>query len=552
MEKVTRREFLGEVLGTFILVFFGLGSVAVEVATEVTLGLPLISLIWGAAVALAIYIVGPLSGAHINSAMTLSFALWTDFSWRKVPGYVAAQFAGAMVGALAVYGCFGGRIAKFEAAEGIVRGEPGSEGSAKIFGEYFGDVPVLKGMVWEGTGTFLLAFGVFWLIKFVKGRCFEKLLPVMIGLWLALLIWLVAPVTQAGFNPARDLGPRVVSSFLGWGSWTFEANGWGWLLVYVIAPVIGALLGGGFLSGKVNLLKRGLSVLLGFVLLWFLVVRATSSSRRIEIEGPRMEWAYVPSESLRIGAYNIAHGRGQEEGKSNWDGGSPAERWGRLKSLAAVMKSENLDVIVLNEVDFNASWSHGVDQAAVLADLLDMPFLLRQRNYDSGLPFLSMEFGNAILSRFPLKDAEFIPYPAVKWWEPVFVGQKHGAKVTVELGDDEFELVAVHLDTRSAEARQESVKRLLNQSSDDLVFAGDFNSEFSSGGETAIDFLREDGRWQAAGGWERGSHFLSYPVGDLRLRIDWIFVPTTWKQVRAKLIPVDLSDHALLVSEWRR
>ena len=70
----SRRELIGEVVGTFILVFFGLGSVALEVATNVSLGLPVIALVWGAAVALAIYVVGPLSGAHINSAMTLAFA----------------------------------------------------------------------------------------------------------------------------------------------------------------------------------------------------------------------------------------------------------------------------------------------------------------------------------------------------------------------------------------------------------------------------------------------------------------------------------------------
>lgn len=242
MEKVTRREFLGEVLGTFILVFCGLGSVAVEVATDLSLGLPVIALIWGAAVALAIHITGPMSGAHINSAMTLAFAAWTDFSWRKVPGYIAAQFVGAMLAALAVYAVFRGAISDFEAAQAIVRGEPGSEASAKIFGEFY-QVPLWKAFIWEGGGTFLLAFGVFWFIKISERYQLERWLPVMIGLWLALLIWLIAPVTQAGFNPARDLGPRTISACLGWNTWVFSANGWGWLLVYVLAPCLGALIG---------------------------------------------------------------------------------------------------------------------------------------------------------------------------------------------------------------------------------------------------------------------------------------------------------------------
>lgn len=256
---MTHREIFGEVLGTFILVFFGLGSVAVEVATDLDLGLPLIALIWGGAVALAIHLVGPMSGAHLNCAMTLSFACWKGFSWKKVPGYFAAQFFGAMLAALSVYLCFQGAISEFEKAEGIVRGSPGSEASAKIFGEYFGEAALLKAMIWEFSGAFFLAFGVFFFLEVSRSLKTERLergLPVLIGLWLSLLIYLVAPVTQAGFNPARDLGPRLVSALLGWGSWTFEADGSGWFWVYVVAPLIGAVLGGACFEGGKRLIRR--------------------------------------------------------------------------------------------------------------------------------------------------------------------------------------------------------------------------------------------------------------------------------------------------------
>lgn len=349
MEKVSRRELFGETLGTFILVFFGLGSVAVEVVTSVSLGLPLISLIWGSAVALAIYICGPMSGAHINSAMTLAFAAWTDFPWRKVPAYIASQFLGAMLGALVIYACFSAAIANFESAQGITRGEPSSEASAKIFGEYYGDAPMLKAMIWEGSGTFLLAFGVFWMIRFTKQYRCQKLLPLMIGLWLALLIWLVAPVTQAGFNPARDLGPRIISSFLGWGSWTFKANEWGWFLVYVCSPILGAFLGGFFLRGEKGLMKRGVAILLGFLVIWFGVVRVTSAHRQVDIEGPLCDLSLSIKGKINIACYNIAHGRGNEFRKSNWDGGDLAER---LADIVNLMKSENLDIIILNEAAY--------------------------------------------------------------------------------------------------------------------------------------------------------------------------------------------------------
>lgn len=275
MKTVTFKEFLGEFLGTFILVFFGLGSVAVEVVTDISLGLPIISLIWGIAVAIAIHFCSPLSGAHINSAMTLAFATWTEFSWRKAPGYLAAQFAGAMTGALVIYGLFFRAIRKFEAAHDFVRGEPGSEESAKIFGEFY-HTTLLKAFIWEASGTFLLAAGVFWLIAFTNRHQLKSLLPILIGLWLAFLIWLVAPVTQAGFNPARDLGPRIISSLLGWGTWSFKANGTGWLLVYVIAPCLGALIGGR--------VKFSLFTIPLFGIIWAVTIRAASTSCTVKIK----------------------------------------------------------------------------------------------------------------------------------------------------------------------------------------------------------------------------------------------------------------------------
>ncbi|MGA2051965.1 MAG: aquaporin, partial [Opitutales bacterium] len=65
-----------------------------------------------------------------------------------------------------------------------------------------------------------------------------------IGLTITLLISLLGPLTMAGFNPARDLAPRVFSALAGWGSWPFRANGLGWLVVYVLAPMVGGLVGG--------------------------------------------------------------------------------------------------------------------------------------------------------------------------------------------------------------------------------------------------------------------------------------------------------------------
>lgn len=246
----------GEILGTFLLVFFGLGAVATSVATEANAGLFQVAIVWGLGLGVAISIAGPLSGAHLNPAITCAFAVFGGFPKRRVPGYIGCQFVGAFIAASAVYLLFAGSIREFEASNELVRGEAGTEASAMIFGEYFpnpGAEPltpekrreVSHGAAFfgEALGTALLALIVMGSIRYSEREKCASLLPWMIGFGLAVLICLFAPVTMAGFNPARDLAPRVFSSLAGWGSVPFSVNGIGWLTVYVIAPVVGALSG---------------------------------------------------------------------------------------------------------------------------------------------------------------------------------------------------------------------------------------------------------------------------------------------------------------------
>jgi endonuclease/exonuclease/phosphatase family metal-dependent hydrolase len=87
---------------------------------------------------------------------------------------------------------------------------------------------------------------------------------------------------------------------------------------------------------------------------------------------------------LRIATYNIAHGRGLAE--SNWDGGSPADHEARLQAIAAELRAWPVDVVVLEEVDFDASWSHRVNQAEVLARAAGFPYWIEQSNYDLRFP----------------------------------------------------------------------------------------------------------------------------------------------------------------------
>ncbi|MCJ7822746.1 MAG: aquaporin, partial [Armatimonadetes bacterium] len=130
-------ECLSEFLGTLILVFFGVGAVNTAVLAGAQQGLWQVAAVWGVAVALAIYMAGAVSGAHINPAITAAMAVWRGFPKAKVAPYMLSQLAGAFCGSLILYGLFHGMVAHFAAVNGLVRGGPGSELSAMVFGEYF-------------------------------------------------------------------------------------------------------------------------------------------------------------------------------------------------------------------------------------------------------------------------------------------------------------------------------------------------------------------------------------------------------------------------------
>lgn len=246
---MSKREFAGEFIGTFILVLFGCGSVAVAVLFNAHMGLMQIALAWGIGVMLAIYATRHLSCAHLNPAVSLAMALSRRMSAKKLPGYLLAQFLGAIIAALALYFCFGSSIAAYEAANGIMRGTPESAHVAKMFGEYYNlpgsgsAVSMLLAMGAEAFGTFLLIFMIFSLTEGCNvGRPSNGAAPVFIGLSVTAIICLLAPLTQAGLNPARDFGPRLVAWALGWGDAAWPDNTFGFFFVYILGPFIGGII----------------------------------------------------------------------------------------------------------------------------------------------------------------------------------------------------------------------------------------------------------------------------------------------------------------------
>ncbi len=262
-----------EVLGTFILVFFGCGAVHSAVLTGALVGLWQVAIVWGVAIMLAIYVVGNVSGAHINPAITVALALWRRFPWGEVPVYVLSQLLGAALAAMVLFGLYGPYLAERERRQEVVRGQPGSEITAMCYGEYFPNpgavstdirprprpedvvaeelkqsyalVSLEAAFLAEVLGTAILALVVFALTdERNRAAPLSRLGPVFIGLTVAVLIAVIAPLTQACFNPARDLGPRLVAYFAGWGEIAIPGPRPGFWLVYLVAPVVGAAAGG--------------------------------------------------------------------------------------------------------------------------------------------------------------------------------------------------------------------------------------------------------------------------------------------------------------------
>jgi glycerol uptake facilitator protein len=261
MEKGIVPEMVAEGIGTFILVLFGVGSVAVSVWTG---GLSLwpVSMMFALGVALGVYASGKVSGGHINPAVTLALAVFTGFPWAKVAPYIVAQMLGAILASAAIYGFYSGIIEHYELGAGLVRGAPGSQLSAMGFGTYapnpaffgtteeaFAQVSLVKWFLSEAFTTTILVFGVLFLTdQHNTSAPSANLAPFFIGLLVAALVAYEAPISMTAMNPARDLGPRLVSFIFGWGEMAFPGPRGGWWIP-AVASIAGGLAGGAFYRG---------------------------------------------------------------------------------------------------------------------------------------------------------------------------------------------------------------------------------------------------------------------------------------------------------------
>jgi glycerol uptake facilitator protein len=218
------QKLLAEVLGTGMLVFIGVGSVPATLivggdAPFTMAQLGFISLSFALVVVAMIYAIGHISGCQINPAVTIALAATGKMPWRQVPGYLAAQVGGAILGAVAIVGVLGQK--SVDVGLGIATYGP-SVGAGQAFFA-------------EALGTFILAFVVFGAIDRRAPGGFAGL---AIGLAVFAIIIPIAPTTGASINPARTVGPMLVGQVFGG-----EVQ-WGQLPVYVAAEVVGAVVAG--------------------------------------------------------------------------------------------------------------------------------------------------------------------------------------------------------------------------------------------------------------------------------------------------------------------
>jgi len=232
---------LAEAIGTGIIVAGGCGSVcAVKYAAAGT-GQFGLSAAWGLSVALAVYTTRAISGAHLNPAVTCALTAIGKSAPEDAAPYIGAQCLGAFVAGLANYCIFSAGIAEMEAAAGLARGTAASTAS---FAGAFGMVPntALLGaagcVAAEVYMTAILMFLILGIGDADSGSVPAAAQPALVGATVATLICTFGPVTGCGMNPARDLGPRLVTLLTGWGA----AAGTAWYC-YTVGPVIGAVLG---------------------------------------------------------------------------------------------------------------------------------------------------------------------------------------------------------------------------------------------------------------------------------------------------------------------
>jgi glycerol uptake facilitator protein len=241
------QTLLAEALGTMLLVLLGDGVVANVVLNRTkgqNSGWIVITVGWGIAVAMAVYAVGRISGAHLNPAVTIGLSAIGSFPWAEAPGYIAAQMVGGFIGAVLVWVTY---LSHWEAT---------ADPAAKL--AVFSTGPAVRNtaanLIVELIGTAVLLFGILAIaanaqtlsrpgdvdLSFVFSRGLQPLLVGVLVLGIGLSL---GGPTGYAINPARDLAPRIAHAILpipGKGS-----SDWDYAWIPIVGPIVGGVVGAG-------------------------------------------------------------------------------------------------------------------------------------------------------------------------------------------------------------------------------------------------------------------------------------------------------------------
>ena len=236
--------FIAEIIGTFLLILLGAGVVA-NVVLEKTksndLGWMVITTAWGFAVFVGVSVAGPISGAHLNPAVSIGLAVAGKFDWSLVLEYVIAQFIGAMLGAFFAWLIYRDH---FKATE-----------NGELKKAIFCTSPAIRNyssnLISEIIGCFVLVFAVLYFTDANLNDAENGIIPIGLGslgaLPVAILVWVIGlslgGTTGYAINPARDLGPRIIHAILPIKN--KASNDWSYAWVPVLGPIIGAVLAAG-------------------------------------------------------------------------------------------------------------------------------------------------------------------------------------------------------------------------------------------------------------------------------------------------------------------
>jgi aquaporin Z len=219
------KKHVAELIGTFILVFGGCGSAVFSAAfPAVGIGLLGVSLAFGLTVLGCAYALGPISGCHLNPAVTIGLCAGKRFAWKDAPGYIAAQLVGAIIAAGVLVVLLKGRPEGYDAS---VSGLAANGFGAHSPGHY----GMMSALIAEIVLTFIF-------LTVILGSTSKKAVAgfagIPIGLTLTLVHLIGIPITNLSVNPARSTGPAIFV-----GGWALAQ-----LWLFWVAPIVGALAAG--------------------------------------------------------------------------------------------------------------------------------------------------------------------------------------------------------------------------------------------------------------------------------------------------------------------